>query len=73
MVPFLALIGATAAVVAGLGLVGGWARRHRRIGSALSSAMAAYDEAMHPLGHEAAVEARAAEDRMPVVPIPGRR
>ena len=73
MIPALVLLGATVAVIAGLGLAGRWARRHRRIGSALSSAMAAYDEAMHPLGHEAALEVRAAAERTPVVPSPKPR
>jgi hypothetical protein len=76
MVPFIVaatVLTGTAAVLVALVLVARRLRRRGSAGAAIGAAMAAYDEAMHPLGYEAAVEVRAQDDRAASVTAAGDR
>jgi hypothetical protein len=66
-----AVLAGTAVVLVALVLVARRMRRRGSAGAAIGAAMAAYDEAMHPLAHDAAVELRAQDDRTAPVAAPG--
>jgi len=71
-------MGAIVVIVTGLVLVGLAAvarvvRRRGSAGSAISAAMAAYDEAMHSTAHDTFVEVQAQKDRGTVASSRGRK
>jgi len=68
-----AVLAGTAVVLVALVLVARRIRRRGSAGAAIGAAMAAYDEAMHPLGHDAAVEQRAQDERTASITSPGDR
>jgi hypothetical protein len=69
----LAVLAGTALVLVALVLVARRMRRRGSAGAAIGAAMAAYDEAMHPLAHDAALEQRAQDDRAAPVMAPSGR
>jgi hypothetical protein len=62
--PFLILACSLAAVQGGLTLLKSLARRRGTVGSALSGALASYEEAMRTTSHESHYELRAQTDRL---------
>jgi hypothetical protein len=68
-----AVLAGTAAALVALVLVAKRLRRRGSAGAAIGAAMAAYDEAMHPLAANAAVELLAQDDRTATVTAPGDR
>jgi hypothetical protein len=67
------VLAGTALVLVSLVLVARRMRRRGSAGAAIGAAMAAYDEAMHPLAHDAALEQRAQDDRAVPITAPGDR
>lgn len=66
----VALIIGVVAVLAGLAWLASRARRRGVVGSAITGAMAAYDEAYHPTAHDAHIEVVAQADRTIPKPSP---
>lgn len=64
------VLAGTAAVLVVLVLVARRMRRRGSAGAAIGAAMAAYDEAMHPLAHDAVLEQRVQEERAGTVAAP---
>jgi hypothetical protein len=69
----LLVVAATGVVISGMTLLARQLRRHGRAGLALGAAMAAYDEAMHPVAYDAFVEVQALQDRVIPIPAAGER
>ena len=63
----------TGLVLVGLAAVARVVRRRGSAGSAISAAMAAYDEAMHSTAHDTFVEVQAQKDRGIVASSRGRK
>ena len=66
----IAVVGAIAAVMAGLFWIASRARRRGVAGAAIAGAMAAYDEAFHSTAHDTFVEVQAETERQ--IPLESR-